>query len=556
MSPEEIALFNKLARDAGLMPSLLGGPEDVQAALNSQRPKVRLPGDDRELGQFSREVGEIMAKRDLFRRDLTTVVVNPEKQRLDVVTPDMARTWVETHLVCFKEKILGSGTSARVIEIAKTMNVDTAKGMLAARQFTTQLPELERLNQTRLPVMRKDGVIDLLKPGHFPEGRIFTLDDELVYDEEMTPAEARVVIDELLAEFPFKDERSKAAQLAGMLTMFGAGLLPRKAMRPGFVVTANSTGAGKTLLCKLAIIPVARSAAPRSFPRKEELKKVLDVAAMDGVNYILFDNIRGQLGGEEIESFLTANEWEGRVLGESRKFRVENVATCFFTGNESRPTQDMRERCLFVELFVQEADSRDRTIKRVIDDAYLGSVEVRGRVLSALWAMVKAWDAAGRPGALTRMPRYELWSNVIAGIVAHAGFGDACVKPDLPGSGGDIATMREVVLKLAPDEGVAREEWTFAMIVEEIQKHELFADHEIRNRKGDLEEMFDAEGHVTPAGRSFVGKFLTRFDQRLFNGAAPGEQLRFVVEGKGNGRKYWVVREGVGRGVLAAAVVV
>lgn len=543
MSPEEIAAVLKVAREGGFMPEILGGPEGVQEVLNSQRPKVRLPGDDRELGQFSREIGEIMSRRDLFRRDQTTVVVNAEKQRLDAVTPDMARTWVEVHLVCFKEKVVGNGTSARVVEIVKTMNVDTAKGMLAARQFTQQLPELERLNQTRLPVMRKDGMIELLKPGHFAELRIFTLDDELTYDEEMTPGEAREVIDELLAEFPFKDDRSKAVQLAGMLTMFGAGLLPKRALRPGFVATANSTGAGKTLLCKLAIIPVAGSAAPRSFPRKEELKKVLDVAAMDGVNYILFDNIRGNLGGEEIEAFITSSEWEGRVLGESRKFRVENVATCFFTGNESRPTQDMRERCLFVELFVQEADSRDRTIKRVIDDAYLGSAEVRSRVLSAMWSMVKAWDAAGRPKPPTRMPRFESWSAVIAGIVSHAGFGDCCVKPDLPGSGGDITEMREVVLKLAPEAPGVREEWTFSMIVEEIQEHGLFADREIRNRKGDVEEMFTPEGNVTPAGRSFLGKFFTKFDQRLFNGGAPGEQLRFVVEGKGNGRKYVVVRE-------------
>ena len=50
----------------------------------------------------------------------------------------------------------------------------------------------------------------------------------------------------------------------------------------------------------LAIIPVAKSAAPRSMPRKEEMKKVLDVLAMDAATYVLFDNIKGMIGGEEI----------------------------------------------------------------------------------------------------------------------------------------------------------------------------------------------------------------------------------------------------------------
>lgn len=544
MKPEDIARLMDMARREGLMPELLGDANDVAAALNSQRPKVMLPGDNRELGQFAKDIGGIVSQRDLFRRDTAPVVVNADKQRLDSVTPESLRTWVETHLVCFKDKMLGQGDSSHTIQIVKTMNVDTARGTLAAWQFWGQLPEIERLNQTRLPVMCRDGRIELMRPGYFGEQRVFTLEEDgISYDETMTMAEGKAIIDDLMSEFPFKDDRSKAVAVAAMLTMFGAGMLPKRSLRPGIVYTANSTGAGKTLAAKMAIVPSTGGAQTRSFPRKEEAKKVLDVVAMEAENYVLFDNIRGQIGGEEIEAFITATEWSGRVLGESTKFRVDNVATCFFTGNDSRTTQDMQERCLFVELFVQEADSRDRHIKRVIDDAFLQRPATRSRMLSACWAMTKSWDAAGRPAGPTRLPRFEAWSEVIAGIAAHAGYGDCCLKPDLAGTRGDLQEMRALVLHLAPEAPSDREEWTFAMIVHEIREGGMFAEIELTNRKGNHEEIFAGDAQeLTPAGRSYFGKFFGRYNERLFAGA-DGEKLRFVVQGSGNSRKYAVVRE-------------
>lgn len=541
MSPDEIERLKQLARDNGLMPELLG--EDVQTVLNSTRPKIRLIGDQRELIHFAQEVGEVLRSKNLFRRDRTPVVVNHEKIRLDSMTPQALRSWAQRHIVFFKDKSMGEGDDKATITIVKTMNVDTARGLLESWEFLDYLPEIERLNPTRMPALLNDGRIELMPVGYFPEQRIYTMRDTAVIDETMTPAEANAFFDDLLSEFCFNDAgRSKAVVIASAMTMFGGGLLPHRALRPGFVLTANSPGAGKTLAAKIAIIPVAKSAAPRSMPRKEEMKKVLDVIAMDAATYVLFDNIKGTIGGEEIEAFITAPEWEGRVLGESTKFRVDNVATCFFTGNESKPTQDMQERCLFVELFVEEADNRDRKIKRVIDDTFLASDACRGKMLSAMWAMVRAWDAAGRPLPPTRLPRFEAWADTIAGIVAHAGYGDACARPDIASASGEVAEMRKLVLRLAPADDVAQKVWTFADIMAEVKTHGLFESMELRGKKGESEDMFDGEGDLSPAARSFFGRFLVKFDQRLFTGDG-GARWRFVAEGKGNSRRYLVKRE-------------
>ncbi len=214
----------------------------------------------------------------------------------------------------------------------------------------------------------------------------------------MSLDEAKHVIDGLLRYFPFSSSRSKAVTIAGMLTMFCVAMLPKRALRPGFIFNANLPGAGKTLLAGMFITPVAGSASIRTFPRKEEARKVLDSIAMQAASYVLFDNIRGKIAGEEIEAFITSAISEGRILGESTTFCVENNTTVFLTGNQSTTSGDMSDRCLLVDLFVPEADNRDRKVPEVLDDAEL--VSRRAAILSALWAFVRAWDAAGRPTAL------------------------------------------------------------------------------------------------------------------------------------------------------------
>lgn len=269
MSPDEVAAILKLAQEQGILP--MGNPDEVAAALNSQRPKIRLPGDNRELGQFAREVGEILARQDLFRRDLTAVTINVEKKRTDPIDAEWLRTWAEYHLVCFKDREFGSGSSARSIQVVKTMNVDTARGTLKSAQFFSQLREIERVNPIRMPITTRDGRLELAPLGYSAESRIFTLENPIVYDEEMTGDRAREVIRDLLGEFPFHDQgRSLSVQVAAMLTVFAVGILPRTAARPGFIYTANDSDAGKTLAAKVAIIPVLGRVNTRAFPERKK----------------------------------------------------------------------------------------------------------------------------------------------------------------------------------------------------------------------------------------------------------------------------------------------
>lgn len=556
MSPQEIEALRQLAKDAGILP--LGAADEIAATLNSNRPKIRLPGPGRELMYFASEIGDVLKEKDFYRRDRVPVGINREKARLDPVSAQAFRTLAQRHLVFFKEKSKEEEDgSKRTITIINTMIVDTARGVLDSWDFIEKLPEIERVNPIRLPVLRSNGVIGLAPPGYLADRRIYTLDGGVTYDETMTYEQAREFIDvELLGEMPYHDDgRSKAVHVAAMLTVFGANLLPRRAARPGFVCTANDSDAGKTLAWKIAMIPIYGKVSPRGLPRKEEMRKVLDQLAMEAAQVILFDNVKGSLGGEDLEAFMSAALWQGRILGEKGGFEVENVTTCFFSGNDAQPTQDMKQRCLFVELFLQDVDSSQRKIRNVLTDARLAETELRNRICSALWTFVKKWDADGRPDAPTRMPKCPEWSAAIAAVVAHCGFGDPCAKPDIKSARTGANEMQELVSALAPDGDEPSADYTFAQIMSEVRARSMFETVEFFTKDGEQEDMFagdEPDAKLSKAAQSYFGKLFAKFDNRTFVGAG-GARLRFVVQGKGNGRKYVVLRETPASSSLPAA---
>src|SRR5947207_762914 len=105
LSREQLEALEILARERGWINDGDG------TNGTAQRPKLKLPTDDRELHDFARDMGEIAARTmRLFRRDRTPVVVNAEAKRLDVMNAETLRTWISPYVACFREKRVGDMT--------------------------------------------------------------------------------------------------------------------------------------------------------------------------------------------------------------------------------------------------------------------------------------------------------------------------------------------------------------------------------------------------------------------------------------------------------------
>ena len=503
---------------------------DAAAVLNDPRPKIRLPGDNRLLSDFATELGQLLAGANIFNRGGMVVRPDPTMTKVEPMGPEELRTWVERHLVCFKLKQAGAH---EVIQVRHTMTTSNAQGVLASPQFISQLPWLDRVNPVRMPAMI-DGRVELLPEGYDARARTFTASGAVPICEQMTLKDAQEIITNLLQEFPFADDgRSRAVTVAGMLSVFAGGLLPKGALRPCFIFLANAEGAGKSLLMKVCTVPTLGYAPTGSMPKDEdEMRKRIATTVMEARPVLTLDNVKGHLSSESLEGFLTSQTWTDRILGQSKSFSGDNLTSVFVTGNGCTVSPDLRRRSLFVELFSKELRPEDRQFGQVLEVPRL--LEIRPEILSALWAFVREWDQAGRPRPRKINSSFPEWSAVIGGITQFANFGCPLDTPQIEGAADTNAEdMAKLVEALA--DGAVRRSLEFLSLVKVSQDLGLFdwclpPDAVL---EGEPKEM-DKDARKI---KKTFSSLLKKYDRRIIGA------YRFLVVGKGHQRLYEIKKE-------------
>lgn len=492
------------------------GEADPLQSVNG-RPALRLPGTGHLVSKFAAELGAMLRGHNLFARKGCAFTLDHDGQKLEPADPAWLRTWVEKHVVPYVI------TQAGKIElkVAKTMPDDTARAVLRSPQFLEQLPLVERFHPCPMPWLREDGKIELLPVGLDDDSRTYTADPGLKI-KAMTIREARAVLDYVLEEFAWPDDggRSLAVQVAAMLTVFASGIMPQGSTRPVFLFVANSEGSGKTLLAILCGTPYREVPVETAPSNNEEWAKKLLSAVIAGRRLILLDNLKGHLNAPALEAYTTSPHFSGRILGVSKEFQGEAGATVLITGNGLTISPDLRRRALFVELFLQELRAEDRAFKRTLDPVAIQ--KARPDILSALWSLVTAWDAAGRPKSSRMNSSFPRWTDTIAGIVEHAGYGCPTAPAEIGGMGdtdtADFSTLAEL---LQP----ARR-YTFEEVATAAEDAGLFERITVDR---------DNEGGLSRRAKKQLSGILGRFDRRRVT--AKGV---FRMEGKGKTRRYLI----------------
>lgn len=439
---------------------------------HDSRPMVQLPGIGRPGSAFAHQMGNIFSKEPIFRRDRYPVMVDEETGMVEALTADEFRTTAEEYAITFKLVEVKGGHD----DEPTTMTKDVAGYTLKSPQFLRSLRKLERVNFVRMPVMR-GGAPVLLPVGYDAESRTFTMDSGVKINEAMKPAEGQTVLRDYLGEFPFPDERSRSVAVGGMVALYVSQMQELTAARMGFVFRSNVEGAGKSLLAQCAISPCYGLAEGQPLAGREELKKLLDATALQGSPYLFLDNLTGHVASELLDSYMTTPIWTGRLLGTPKIFKAPANAMLFITGNGITLSPDIARRTLVCNLNVEEADPNERQPKRVMTPQYLARPEIRGDLLSALWAMVRGWKAAGALPGARRVRSFEEWSDLVGGIVLANGFGDCLAKP----TDDETANPKEVDKRVMVEKLVERFpeknhvcEFKFEELVEVCRDHECF----------------------------------------------------------------------------------
>ena len=577
---EQSDLTNALLREKGILP-----PEDPSRVSEAgspaendppDLPKIRHVGRGVGINDFARQLGSVMCRNGVFLRGDVPVVLDKKRSRLKELSAKAFRSYAENHAYLYKPEKNGESWD----QVRYPMAKDVAGDVLASFDFLDQQRHAWRVNPVPAPILRADGRIELLKEGFDYESEILTMPAHPPFEYRLMPVEeVRTFFTNLTKDFSFADRnketglsRSLAVHMAAMLTPFVMGLLPRKALIPMFIYTANMQGSGKSVLSKMGLYTSFGSASALPFGKdEEELRKLLDTEALANSPFIFFDNVKRTLSSALLDQWLTQTSWKGRRMGGQVAFEVDKQGVVYISSNHAETDKDSTRRALFCELFLEDADISGRKFDMLIDDDYLVRHDVRTDMLSALWSMVVHWDRQKRPKGPTSLGSFERWSEVVCGIVVAAGFGDPLERSETILAGDtdtkDLKTLVAVlagklVAKMEEERKAAEEaaqeaieegkpvpasldeeelrsmEFEFDDIIELCRTLDLFVkriDGKLKVDKDSKEETFE----LTRSSRIQLGKLFQKESGKKWVVPSVGK-VRFGRRGSKNWRSFFV----------------
>ena len=304
---------------------------------------------------------------------------------------------------------------------------DLVQNILAAPSWP--FPALKGI--VEVPVLRPGGSI-LATLGYDPDTKLyyrpmpgFALPQMLAKPSQKDAKEAALFFqEELLGDFPFVDQASKANAMASYLTP-----IVRHAILgavPAGINSATNAGTGKTILQEMIGDiskgrPTSLSPTPIQKDNDAEWSKVITAELLKGSTIICFDNVDGLVRSPSLSSAITAKVHSGRILGLSKTAEIPVNVSWFINGNNIQLGGDLPRRCYWVRLDAKMSRPWERKGFKH-KDLWAWVAANRGRLIVALLTMARAWYLAGCPEPDVPVPgSFEAWTRMVGGILQYAG---------------------------------------------------------------------------------------------------------------------------------------
>lgn len=263
----------------------------------------------------------------------------------ELVTVEKA--WLQTHLE--RTYTIMSTVGSTNVWARRDCPEKIASRIMAARG-DWKVPKVAGV--VGFPVMRPDGSI-IQKSGFDESTSLLYLSDNV--DEIIPHALDKAALVETLrriwepfALFPFDNDISRGVFLSALLTTVVRPTLPTA---PAFLIRAFTPGTGKTLLSEclmlLAGAPVKAMPLPEN---NEEIGKRLFSLLLTGRAGAILDNLSGVIDSPDLCVFLTSEEPEGRILGQSEIRSAPNRMLWVLNGNNVSAGGDTFRRILPITL--------------------------------------------------------------------------------------------------------------------------------------------------------------------------------------------------------------
>jgi hypothetical protein len=467
--------------------------------------QLTLPHEGKLISEFAEEVSNVVKdKMDLFYRVDTKEIVEIGK-----IIPIGKEEEISTGFISVKsnsfitliERYIVPGYITKDKETEeirfkqKSMTSELAGTLLASSILQKSLPQIQRIFTIPLPIMHEEEITFPCKGYDRRFGSWTPSDAPDIVNPEMTLQEAKEVLKDIYEEFCFKTDQDYYNAIAALLTPYLRGLFTSFNVRtPVYFYIANRERAGKDYLAGVTGIVhegYSIEEAPISNGDKyggntsEELRKKVLAALIRGRKRMHFSNNKGHIDNATFESIATATKYSDRILGRTENVELDNELDLSLSGNIGVTfTPDFANRCRFIRLFLDIENANDRKFKKTNLHYYV--LQNRGRIISALYALVRNWKDKGMPEGTVNFASFPEWAKICGGIMESSGYGNPCVQDKAvvlvegDNETQDMKILFEKVFEKHPGTLVMK-----LAILDIIEYEDLFSYWDLKNNRGD-----------------------------------------------------------------------
>ncbi len=298
---------------------------------------------------------------------------------------------------------------------------------IQGRKYALRLPPLAGIISTPL-LLQTGRLID--QPGYDAEtglffeplGTVFPPIPERPTREDALAALA--ILDDLLCEFPFVDDPSRAVARSALLTS-----VCRRALEcaPMHAYTAPEAGTGKSYLADLICLVATGRLAPSitTGRNEEEFEKRLDGLLFKGVAVISIDNVNMTIESAKLSTILSQTVMTVRLLRSNRDMpEIQQGAFVQMTGNNLAIEGELTRRTIYGG---QNANEERPELREFKQDPIAAVKADRGKYVSAINTILRAFQIAGRQQQQAKpLKNYDQWSHSVRDALMWLGCADAC----------------------------------------------------------------------------------------------------------------------------------
>jgi hypothetical protein len=377
---------------------------------------VNIPGGRVKITQSAERLFEAIAPRKklFYRGGVVVELVNEgDGHAVEVLDAVSAQSRFEEYVEFFKEFQSEPGT---YVTKPTVISKATAEQYLKSEPCRRLLPKLNGVLRCPLLVER-EGKLHSVEDG-YDEATGFFVEGAHNF-EEVELKDAVEYITTLLYDFDFVTPGDRSRAIASLLTpaLKLGGLI--KGPIPVDVAEANASQSGKTY--RQRMVAALYNHKPAVVTKKGggvgSMEETFSDHLVKGRVFIQFDNVRGKLDSQYLESFLTAEgtfpariPYHGSVAIDPSKFIV------FISSNGFQATEDLANRACIIR--IRKREHHQYRILQGKDILQL-MFEWQPLLIGAVFAVINEWHEKGKPRTNETRHDFREWCQVLDWIVQN-----------------------------------------------------------------------------------------------------------------------------------------